>query len=191
MPNWCETTLVLDGPDAEAALAHVVNPATGGLDYGQAVPEPIALSFLPELGRQPTGMAGVLTARYGAPDWYLWRLSYWGVKWPAGGAGETITPTREQTEIRFTFDTPWGPPTAWLKAVAHACQDLNVIVHLAWDEPGCDFAGWCTWHRGIEIEQIDLPGSLSNLANTHLGTDLPDRWAHLLHPRRHRGPLPA
>lgn len=64
--------------------------------------------------------------KYGAITWYNWCCDNWGVKWNAKS-------TYLDSDINVVyFETPWGPPTEWLKALA----DLGVDFTLDWDEEG-------------------------------------------------------
>lgn len=63
-------------------------------------------------------------AKYGAETWYDWSLMNWGCKWNAGSSSVN--------NDKIFFITPWGPPNAWLKALA----EKGVEFILKWSEEG-------------------------------------------------------
>ena len=129
MPNWCENTLTVTGPELElAAFKHKVhdyeNPrkvAEGEskqvLSFAATVPEPI------------------YKEEDGADAWYHWRHAHWGTKWNASD------PRLEETDgsLIYHFDTAWGPPTEWLEATIEKFPKLQFRLFYA--EGGMGFAG--------------------------------------------------
>lgn len=77
-------------------------------------------------------------ARYGYKDWYDWSIANWGCKWNACPDNCIVTFGANST-IECLFDTPWGPPEAWFKALCGAFPDVDLT--LSYFEPGMWFAG--------------------------------------------------
>ena len=75
---------------------------------------------------------------YDDNNWYDWSNNNWGVKWDCSDVG--ITEEFADTEIVYTFDTPWGPP----QYIYDELVDRFPKVHISWfwDEPGCEQAGY-------------------------------------------------
>lgn len=62
---------------------------------------------------------------YGVYDWYEWSYRNWGVKWNASDSDWYAY----EDYLNIRFDTPWGYPDEWLKALKEKCP-----FHLAWEE---------------------------------------------------------
>ena len=75
---------------------------------------------------------------YGDNNWYDWSNNNWGVKWDCSDVG--ITEEFGNTEIVYTFDTPWGPPDN----IYYLLTARFPKVHISWfwDEPGMEQAGY-------------------------------------------------
>lgn len=71
---------------------------------------------------------------YGATTWYEWRLQNWGCKWNAGDTSVINTKNKKKS-LTISFTTPWGPPTAWLAALA----EKGIVYNLRWQEEDCEF----------------------------------------------------
>ena len=68
-------------------------------------------------------------AKYGAKDWYDWRIQNWGTKWDAidscvhsesygGDMDAYIEDLLRYGEVIITFDTAWSPPCEWMQNVS-------------------------------------------------------------------------
>ena len=79
-----------------------------------------------------------LDALYGDNNWYDWSNNNWGVKWDCGDVG--ITEEFADTEIVYTFDTPWGPPQYIYDELVNRFPKVHISWF--WDEPGCEQAGY-------------------------------------------------
>ena len=79
-----------------------------------------------------------LDALYGDNNWYDWSNNNWGVKWDCGDVG--ITEEFADTEIVYTFDTPWGPPQYIYDELVYRFPKVHISWF--WDEPGCEQAGY-------------------------------------------------
>lgn len=63
-----------------------------------------------------------LINRYGCTEWYTWQNRSWGCKWDFMEADASFDEDAEGkvTAVHMEFQTPWGPPEAFLKWLAHA-----------------------------------------------------------------------
>lgn len=57
--------------------------------------------------------------KYGALTWYEWSINNWGVKWNAH-----CTCYDGKSNV-VEFDTPWGTPFEWLKALNEKVQNMT------------------------------------------------------------------
>jgi hypothetical protein len=142
MPNWCSNTLKVHSTNVEKLKEFktwvIVNSKADSepiFTFEKIHPVPLVL-----LDTQPFASGSEnsdeLIEKYGASDWYTWRVTNWGTKWDA--ADSNIIADDEQNLIVW-FDTAWSPPIAWVKWVAAQWPELSFS--LLFEEPGCDFCG--------------------------------------------------
>ena len=75
---------------------------------------------------------------YDSNNWYDWSIENWGVKWDCGDV--EITEEFGDTEITYTFDTPWGPPQEIYNLLVTKFPEVHISWF--WDEPGMELAGY-------------------------------------------------
>jgi hypothetical protein len=153
MPNWCENTLFVYGPEADVQRFKQDVKAVEVGDGGLAVPgasageyREIPLSFERHLPT-PTDENGELTKgdnERGMPDWYNWRVENWGTKWDLDDS--TTLDDLDPDYLRYSFDTAWSPPVEWLTFVAQQYPTLSF--KLDYREPGMCFEGVLDVHKG-------------------------------------------
>lgn len=97
-------------------------------------------SFL-ELGE--TAINNLL--KYGAMDWYDWRVEHWGSKWNA----DSTYVNREKNEI--TFYTAWSQVDPVIAKLAEMFPDTKIEYEFAEEIPG-SFAGRNLYENGKLIE---------------------------------------
>ena len=75
---------------------------------------------------------------YDNNNWYDWSIENWGVKWDCSDVQIEDQPS--YLEIKYTFDTPWGPP----QEIYNLLEAKFPEVHISWfwDEPGMELAGY-------------------------------------------------
>ena len=79
-----------------------------------------------------------LDGLYDSNNWYDWSIENWGVKWDCGDV--EITEEFGDTEITYTFDTPWGPPQEIYDLLVTKFPEIHISWF--WDEPGMELAGY-------------------------------------------------
>ena len=79
-----------------------------------------------------------LDGLYDNNNWYDWSIENWGVKWDCGDV--EITEEFGDTEITYTFDTPWGPPQEIYDLLVTKFPEIHISWF--WDEPGMELAGY-------------------------------------------------
>jgi hypothetical protein len=107
MPNWCRNKLNISHDDPRV-IRRIANAFNNKKLFSEFIPCPKELEELcsPAANERT---AKKMIKKYGAEDWYIWRLINWGTKWDTGrdnGTLDTINPT----EIKLCLETAWTPP---------------------------------------------------------------------------------
>jgi hypothetical protein len=112
MPNWCCNYLEVTGPKKalDAFKATINTKDHDGevceFSFSQTVPPPANML------RGDLTLEDEKRAREaGIPTWYEWQRENWGCKWDACEASVDVS----EKEVCVNFDTPWGPPVAWME----------------------------------------------------------------------------
>ena len=83
----------------------------------------------------------LLQEKYGAKDWYEWRVKSWGTKWLAPTTFDNASIWHEEgwdMEVTIECESAWGPPEVLLEYIS--CEfDLD-INNRWWEEGG--YTGW-------------------------------------------------
>lgn len=155
MPNWCSNTLKVESDNIEKLndfkekIIYYKEDDTEkkwpSLTFNKLVPCPEEL--LNEAAFGAGDNRDELVAKYGASDWYQWRVENWGTKWDAADA-DTIDD--EPDYLTVYFDTAWAPPVPWLLKVAEMYPELRF--RLEYEEPGCNFCGYYSVVDGNDID---------------------------------------
>ena len=153
MPNWCSCELWISGPKEsiiefrdmakeKPSEKERVQPflnkewPLSALSLPNFVPMPKELE---ETDSPSKDTNSELIAKYGADNWYEWRIANWGIKWDVDAKKEDEWLEEEDASLLYQFDAPWGPPDKWLEKVAAMYPNLNF--RLKYDEPGMAFMG--------------------------------------------------
>lgn len=129
MPNWCWNYLTISKRDADK---YVFNNKQE-VDFNILIPEPETKEQCEEKYIVKDPIASAIEIKDEKPwfNWYDWRCDKWGVKWNARRT--EIHDYIEETGIYIIhFETPWGPPDEWLKALVNK----GVGFYLDWEEEG-------------------------------------------------------
>ena len=130
MPNWMHNYLTIEGPrelldyfKAVAAQPRVIDD-TGALD-----PNPDGLSFW-NFNSPPKNKYKEYFGTNGWSEgqrlgdspynWYNWNCEKWGVKWDAS----EVSISDNDTNLTYSFETPWGIPDGAFKAMSAQHPDL-------------------------------------------------------------------
>ncbi len=65
--------------------------------------------------------------KYKSTHWYSWSVRNWGCKW---NAGDNRIESETADECIIYFETPWGPPEEWIKALTR----YKINFSLEWEE---------------------------------------------------------
>jgi hypothetical protein len=167
MPNWCENTVTVVAETKENAEVFVnfVRNGENCFSFDRIIPMPEELrgtkapativtqeeydNFKPSKDEELFGIGKPITQEmsdkfrreYGFDNWYDWAIRNWGVKWDSNC--EEVN-TDDSGEVRFTFDTPWGPPTEIYHRLTEIFPKLDISWH--YHEPGMEMTGYLNNH---------------------------------------------
>lgn len=122
----------------------------GPLSFGGVVPIPAELFGVTHADAE---RRVELVQRYGSSSCYEFCCSRWGCKWDARcvDCSNNTDEDGDGGELEYSFDTPWGPPTAWAEAASTRFPMLNI--ELWYEETGCDFAGTVNYIGGTIVSE--------------------------------------
>jgi len=156
MPNWCENTLVVSGD--KKTIKQFKQKAKGtddekgknDLSLGNFIPMPKELEDTTSPSEPDTKKSKELIKKYGAKNWYDWKIQNWGVKWDV--KAELVS--EEDGYLEYVFDSPWSPPLEWLETVAKLYKTL--FFRLKYEEEGMGFLGVAKAEKGkMDDQSID------------------------------------
>lgn len=159
MPNWCNNTLYVSGPKAsvDAFLQKAVRKDKPDvpLSFNSLVPQNLKAKRYQNAKKK--SVAGMPSN----PDfnWYDWNVEHWGCKWDCCHVELEVDETDTTKTATFRFDTPWAPPTTFLKKVTAKFKDLSFDSY-AW-EPGMSF--WCHFYGNKGVIQEDETKNINQL----------------------------
>ncbi len=139
MPNWCSCFLTVKGENEHVQRFKAV--AVGHCSWNKP-PEDEKPNVLNFHSLVPIP-AEVLQASYN-PKGYDWELANWGCKW---GACSSELVDDNGSELFYSFDTAWAPPTQFLKHLGKLWPNLMFL--LEYEEPGMGFKGLCKVHGDL------------------------------------------
>lgn len=135
MPNWCDNKLTVSGDPAEVGRFREDGIREGKWAMGNYLPMPDG--FNDGGWDRSEEEKALLMEKYGATDWYVWRLKNYGCKWDCE-VDEYDIETRNGAFTLY-FDSPWSPPIAFVKKMQERYPKLHF--RLAYMETGVFFAG--------------------------------------------------
>lgn len=138
MPNWCCNTLTLtcESNDFSAFISTYCCGDDEHFELDKVIETPAEL--LNAGAPAPAGKEAEFLTKYGAKDWYQWRIQNWGTKWPPRIVSiDTVGQVIE-------FDSAWTPPIAALKLLA--ARHKNIRFRLVYDEPDTELNGAITFN---------------------------------------------
>lgn len=153
MPNWCSNTVRVTAETPEklkefydsVIFPDPENPKWPKITLNHLLPTPPELLDESAFGKSENREA--LIEKYGASDWYQWRIENWGTKWDIT---ESFIEVDDPTELLFVFDSAWAPPVAWLEKIASKFPELRFGI--SYEEPGIDFCGYYIFENGEVVE---------------------------------------
>lgn len=159
MPNWVFNKIEITGPQDELrrfesaiskdtyegfrSLLRTFLPTPEELKPD----EPVQLA--PSMPENPE-----LRAKYGASNWYEWRLNNWGCKWP----DESVLIRENDEIVTLHFESPWAAPDAGVLKISELFPSL-LWLHSVREEGG-DFFGTRAVKDGLVVDEESRDGSV-------------------------------
>lgn len=152
MPNWCKCNLQIQSTVEDKK--QILNSITIRRKTGDTVNKEITFEkilktpkklleenkHLPLIDDEPRKD---LIEKYGADNWYDWRIKNWGVKWDASEPEFEIDDT-----IDVSFQTPWGPPYKILKKLSELHPKARLVLQFSDEFSLNDPQGEITYQDG-------------------------------------------
>ena len=137
MPNWCYNEISMYGePEDIKAIKELITSKESPFDFNKIIPMPKEMENTESLFKGTEEESQALIDKYGANNWYDWRLNNWGTKWNITEADVEAG----DEDIYATFDTAWSPP----EGIHNYLQEKFPDVQISWffREDGMQAAGW-------------------------------------------------
>ena len=148
MANWCINSLEVTGD--EAKVEDFVKKFTeNGVSAFIPTPKELEDTEAPAVYKNPE-KAKENIEKYGAADWYDWRVKNWGTKWDVG---ELCLSDRSEEYAYFAFETAWSPIVEAMSKIAEMYPELTFS--LDYEESGMGFFGKVTYRDGEVLQQFD------------------------------------
>lgn len=147
MPNWVKNNLRIksNGERILEAL-EMLKDKNGDITFEKFMPTPKELADTDAPNRDASyAERKQLIEKYGADNWYDWRIKNWGCKWDASESDTYIY----DGDQMITFQTPWGPPDKFLIEFSKLFPKMTFILQFA-DESGGNPIGQLTFNNGKE-----------------------------------------
>lgn len=148
MPNWCSNKLrlIAKTDEAKALLPSLVEGFQPSVEASESAFELICPTPEELLSRKAPEddpfVAEENEAKYGASDWYNWRVKNWGTKWESSNEEVEEIPCG----LIAAFETAWSPPIGiYAKLIA-----MGFDVYATYIECGTGYAG--IWDNGEDQE---------------------------------------
>ena len=148
MPNWCDNWLEVSGPKEETDRFVEMGMKDGKWRLSAYLPMPEELRGT----NASVASNAELTKKYGAADWYSWRLRNYGCKWDCDT--DRVDRSEDGTEVSITFESPWSPPVEFMHKVQAMFPELDF--RLAYMETGCWFAGVAETFRDADTDEVQI-----------------------------------
>jgi len=145
MPNWCNNTLEVWGDKEQikefkkkGRVSRKDDKTDLSLDRFVPIPKELKGTTAPSKKTDRR-----LIKKYGADNWYDWRLNNWGTKWDVDAelVNENIPRSKKYNEgfLVYVFDSAWSPPIEWLEKMCKQYKKLRF--KLKYEEPLMGFMG--------------------------------------------------
>jgi len=156
MPNWCCNELAVIGKKEEVERFYNSFKDTNEF-FENNIPTPKELADVKAtFSKTPDSEeSNRLYEKYGATDWYYWRIENWGTKWDISELQLTEEDDNGDGNLKyycFRFDTAWSPPEEGIRKLSKLYKD--VLFHLQFEEPGMCFEGFYKCMNGVVLSQL-------------------------------------
>jgi hypothetical protein len=163
MPNWCQNIMEVEGD--EEHLKQFIEKADDGKFTLEAY-FPMPENPEDHLDDGPPHWTDLLREKGRAssmPDWYEWRVKYWGTKWDVKEEGGTFlmkdknepapisstTMTIDNGKFAVSYMTAWGPPAEGIREISK--RNPTLMFKLIYAEFGHGSAGTVVYLNGLPV----------------------------------------
>lgn len=150
MPNWCENKIVIIGKNDVIQpmvdiLAETIDGEAKFFEYFIPTPPEMLQESAPARDEETIKL---FMQKYGAKDWYDWRVRNWGIKWDIAYACDIEVQFGDNDVccLSFSCQTPWSPPEEGLGTLS--AMFPNTYFYCEFFEPGMGFQGYCSYCNG-------------------------------------------
>ena len=150
MPNYCNNNIRITADKetvAKIAQSLKSNSDDGFLNLIHPMPKELKDTVAGSDNAKPEfqkKQSEQLIEKYGADNWYDWRIANWGTKWEVNECyGDPFISDDGET-IEFGFDTAWSPAIGAYQNFLSTHPEASLFA--TYYEPGCDFMG--VWDSG-------------------------------------------
>lgn len=130
MPNWCKNNLKIVGNGEKTLeLLELLKDDDGEMTFNKFMPMPKELETTssPVRDTVPDEERKELVEKYGADNWYDWRIKNWGCKWDARESEFW----KDGDDWIVSFQTPWGPPVEFVQALSKKFSNMEFVMQYA------------------------------------------------------------
>jgi|APSaa5957512535_1039671.scaffolds.fasta_scaffold09246_12 hypothetical protein len=150
MPNWCYINLEFEGPESE-----IKSILESNLDFDAIFPTPMELLRLPE--ETSDEIKRMMISKYGSSDWYSWRVTNWGTKWPVGDDLHKEIIQINSTRFEARIVTAWSLPTGVLKRLSSLHPQTTITMVDCEEEAGFFVGGYKILNGSIIEDTVHEP----------------------------------
>lgn len=143
MPNWCDNTVSITGPDdvIKRLDEFVGRPLTEG---DEQMKEPIFSLANIKPSTNDIDPKYALFPSAGPEDWWNNNVNSWGTKWDVFGEG--VGRHMDEGKVSYSFSSAWSPPTPVIERLAEIFPEVRI--EFKYMETGCDFWGVEIYENG-------------------------------------------
>ena len=144
MPNWTLNKVSFgDERVLKECLSEYKDGSGKYLDFDKILPMPKELDkYQAPLKRSNPEKAKEFLEKYGAEDWYNWRIENWGTKW-------LPSHTDIIDDYTIEFQTAWTAPVGVLQEIS---RKYHTKVEVEWADEGLDECGVIKFDNGEVTE---------------------------------------
>lgn len=152
MPNWCYNSLMVDADNKSNLNAFRRWLDKDGFKLNKILPMPKELEDTTSpVPADQVKLVQHLVEKYGAAEWYTWRVNNWGTKWDVDAEID-----ENEYHVLITFESAWSPPVYAITALGKLFPELTFT--LAYKEEGMGYAGELTVH-GDDVHDFCINSS--------------------------------
>lgn len=168
MPNWVDNACSFEHATKEDIEKIIeVMSVEDGISFQKLVPMPHELDITsPANTEEEKRQAKENMKKYGAPDWYQWRLKNWGTKWDACNG--------YINSYGFGCQTAWSMPDEFMVKLSKKFPNVGFRIRWADEDMGYN-VGEVLFENG-EITETNIPdgGSPEAYAMAFVQHDIDD-----------------